>query len=260
VTPLLSIAVGLVIAAFSWLLLLALVSATVLLILLALLVLDHLLQRNGVDRRAGVVRAWARMRGPKSARRTAPAAAAAKHGDDTTPAPAPRVPFSARRPGRAARPETSTSTSTSTTKPAPAIAVTAAPEHRDAVVEPEPPAAHTPAAPGAPEAPAQAVTEVLPTKAPTRSANATTRAPRAQAPRTRAPRASKPALRGPAAAVPPPASASASGATGATAPETDTPSGDRDSAIDRLFAPLLESDRTEPLPRARPARRPDGDA
>lgn len=251
-TPLLSTAIGLVVAALSGLLLLALAAATVLLILLALLALDHLLQRNGVDRREGAGRAWSRLRGPRSARRSSPAATAEQHRDGAGAPSAPRVPFSARRPGRAARPATGTSTSPI----APAIAVTSAPvttpvEPAAAATPPAPPAAAPTPDPAGPAAPAETTTEVLPTRTQPRAASttgATGRAPRAQAPRVS--RASKPALRGPAAAAPAPAST-------AGTPQGETPAGDRDSAIDRLFAPLLESDRTEPLPRARSARRPD---
>jgi hypothetical protein len=75
-------------------------------------------------------------------------------------------------------------------------------------------------------------------------------APRARAART--PRVTP--RRSPA---PEPAPQDAPGA--APAPEEDTTPVDRDSAMDRLFAPLLETDQTEPLPTpraTRPARRP----
>jgi hypothetical protein len=74
------------------------------------------------------------------------------------------------------------------------------------------------------------------------TARATT--PKARAPRT--PRATTP--RG----------ATARPATPAE-PAPEAPPADRDSAIERLFAPLLESDRTEPLPRSSKPDRPVSD-
>lgn len=180
--PLLSIVLGVIIAALTALALLALVIVVVLLLVLVLLALDLLLERNGVDRRAGAVRAWAHLRRPSPEPQEAPV------------------------------------------DPARAHAVEAAPRWVTAA-DPSP-AAETP-----PAETAQTVTEVLPVKRPP--------APRA-APRVRTPKVPRPTPR----RTPPPAQ------------ETPAPGPvDRDSAIDRLFAPLMESDRTEPLPRTPPEPR-----
>jgi hypothetical protein len=234
VTPLLSIALGMLIAALCGLVLLALATAAGLLLVLALLALDVLLERNGVDRRSGVMRIWSRLRRPVPVRppgTKAEEAGGAGAGD--APADrAPRVPFSARRPARAARPA-----------PAEPQPVPVEPQATPAETLPEPvvaapprwAAAPKPADEAPPEPRQEPVTEVLATDAPPVARTA----PRARA--TRAPRTTTKRT--------PPAARDGEPAPGPTAT-------DRDSAIDRLFAPLLESDRTEPLPKARPARRP----
>lgn len=244
-TTLLSASLAVLLPVLGGVLLLALLAATALLVLLALLALDVLLERHGVDRRAGVRRAWNRLRRPEPVR-----GHPAESGGGGTREPraadrdaheggAPRIPFSARRPARPARapepvpaPETARSAA-----PAPdrrpevggdGITVTeGAWDHRDAVAPTAIPAAESPAPV------ADAVTEVLAVERPATPRGRVTRTPRVSPART-----------------PPPAAEPVS---------ASEPPADRDSAIDRLFAPLLDSDKTEPLPTpraTRPARKP----
>jgi hypothetical protein len=232
VTPLLSVPLALALTALLGLALLAAAIGTVLLLLLALLALDVLLERNGVDRRSGVLSIWRRLRRPARAA-----------GEPEAPAEQPaakqaaRIPFSSRRPGRPLRPEP---------------VAEPVPEPTAEQVEPERPAAEPPVAAeqSAPEPPHPAA--VAAEEPPTPEADAVTEVlvveptpePRARAPR--APRAPRVTPRRTPTPEPGPAPESAPA--------------DRDSALDRLFAPLLESDRTEPLPRAtRPAKRPRDD-
>ena len=242
-TPLLTVSFAIALIVFVPLLLLALVAATVLLVLLALLALDVLLDRNGVDRRAGLGRGWDRVRRPRPAPdRPAESSATAAGRTPERPrespaARAPRVPFSARL-GRPVR------TAGSDAVP---VVETAPPESTPVEPTPTPTPMPTPVEPAGPaaialaESPtpvADAVTEVLAVEPP-------------PAPRTRAARAPRVTPRRPSSPEP------------AVAPTTDADSApvDRDSAMDRLFAPLLESDRTEPLPRATPPpRRPRDEA
>ncbi|WP_375406748.1 hypothetical protein [uncultured Amnibacterium sp.] len=205
--PLLSIVLGVVVAALTVLALLALVIVVVLLLLLVLLALDLLLERNGVDRRAGVVRAWARLRRRAPEQQEALVSPARRAKRAPRPVPAPATPI----------------TEPAATGSAQEHAVEAAPRWvtaDDPSSAVETPPVETPAAETS-----ETVTEVLSVKTPP--------APRAT-PRARTPRAPRPTPR----------------RTPTPAPETSAPGPvDRDSAIDRLFAPLLESDRTEPLPR-----------
>jgi hypothetical protein len=235
VTTLLSVPFAIVLTAFVGILLLALLAATALLVLLALLALDVLLERNGVDRRTGLHRAWDRLRGPAPApgrpgegRGDASTARGAER--DADGGAAPRIPFSARRSFRTTR----------TAEPMTTPAAETAPNESAISEQTAPPAPAAPTAMPAAESPApaaDAVTEVVAVDIPP--------APRARAVRT--PRIA-------------PARTSDPGPDSAPEPEPATESpADRDSAIDRLFAPLLDSDKTEPLPTpraARPARKP----
>jgi hypothetical protein len=226
VTPLLSVAFALVLAALLLLLLAGLLALTVLLVLLALLALDLLLERNGVDRRAGVRRAWHRLRGPAHRREDPAPRRSPAEADAPRP---PRTPFSARLADRAAaRPEAAAPDATQEAAPEAVGSANPGPATPPEPHPHEPDATETavlPAPVAAPEG-AAAQTQVLPVTGPTA-------APRRPA------RTSRPA---PARAVDP-------------AEEPAEPA-DRESAMERLFAPLLESDSTEPLPAPRAARTP----
>jgi hypothetical protein len=235
VTTLLSVSFAVLLPALAGVLLLALLAATALLVVLALLALDVLLERNGVDRRAGIRRAWDRLRRPGPGHPAADRGAAPsprRAEGDAQAGPTPRIPFSARRPTRGTRSPEPERVADPPAPPAPPAS------SRTAVV-PEPAPAPSPA----PDEPA--VAPPVAAESPTPAADAVTEVlavERQPAPRTRAVRTARVAPT----------------RTPDPAPEPGTePPADRDSAIDRLFAPLLESDRTEPLPRAaRPARKP----
>lgn len=233
-TVLISIVLGLLLAAFTALALLGLVLQLIVLALLILLAADILLERNGVDRRTIVQRAWRNLRASSSA---------AERTEGAEPTRAPRTPFSARRP------------------PNPAAPVP--PAERT-----PPPTAAGPAAQGAPAGSVQvpapapvahddAPTAVLPVGDVQRADTEARGARRATTSRsTSTPR--RPAARVVRDPTPPPAPPTAAPpGTAPTEPQVRAnPTGpvDRDSAIDRLFAPLIESDSTEPLPAARAGR------
>ena len=211
-----------------------------LIVLVALLALDLLLERNGVDRAARLQRLRERLRPAGSRdRATEPQEPpTSPHAGPTATATAPRIPFSARRPVRPAR----TAAPAPVDEPTPVDTTTTAPEQPA-------PAPTLPAAEPAGEATRpepDAVTEVLAVEAP-------------PAPRTRSPRTPRVTPRRAPSTRPAP---SADPGSGPAPSELPVPA-DRDSAIDRLFAPLLESDRTEPLPTpnaGRPVRKPRDEA